>query len=238
MRKKKVFITGGSRGIGAAMVRAFSPTHQVTFTYRTEEAKAFDLIKELGSPPGLGAVQMDLLDPEGMKAILAHLEGEGYDIVIHNAAATSDQVFYFMEEDQWQNIIQASLNSFFYINKAFLPNMIANRWGRIITMASVSGESGQRGQSNYAAAKGALIAASKSLAKEVARKGVLVNVISPGLIETDMSGTAPVADILPLIPIGRIGQADEVAKAALFLASDDASYICGSILQVNGGLYT
>lgn len=220
------------------MVRAFSKTHHVTFTYNTNEGKAHDLIRELGSPEGLRAVQMNLLDAEAMKETLARLEGDAYDIVIHNAAATADQVFYFLEEDQWQSVIQASLNSFYYINKAFLPSMISQRWGRILTMASVSGESGNRGQTNYAAAKGALIAASKSLAKEVARKGVLVNVISPGLIETDMSKDLPLADLLPLLPIGRFGRADEVAKAALFLASDDASYICGTVLQVNGGLYT
>jgi 3-oxoacyl-[acyl-carrier protein] reductase len=220
------------------MVRAFSRTHQVTFTYHTNENKAFELIRELGSPEGLRAVPMNLLDIEGMKATLAALEGDGYDIVIHNAASTADQVFYFLEEEQWQSVTQASLNSFFYINKAFLPHMISKRWGRILTMASVSGEAGNRGQTNYAAAKGALIAASKSLAKEVARKGVLVNVISPGLIETDMSSQVPLAEVLPLLPIGRLGQAEEVAKAALFLASDDASYICGTVLQVNGGLYT
>ncbi|RYF39985.1 MAG: SDR family oxidoreductase, partial [Cytophagaceae bacterium] len=162
----------------------------------------------------------------------------GYDVVIHNAASNDDQAFYFMEEEQWNDVIQTSLNSFFYINKAVLPHMIGNRWGRIIVMASISGEAGQRGQTNYAAAKGALIAASKSLAREVARKGVLVNAVSPGLIETDMTAQLHLQDILPMIPVGRMGRADEVAKVALFLASDDASYINGTVMQVNGGLYT
>ncbi len=224
------------------MVRAFQRTgkHNVTFTYLKNKEKAHALIEELGTPPGLRAVPLDLNNRNSIKELMEQLllEEEGYDIVIHNAASTADQVFYFLEEEQWTDVIQASLNSFFYINKAFLPHMLHKRWGRIIVMGSVSGEAGQRGQTNYAAAKGALVAASKSLAREVARKGVLVNAVSPGLIETDMTSQVPLQDVLPMIPVGRMGKADEVAKAVLFLASDDASYINGTILQVNGGLYT
>ncbi len=224
------------------MVRAFHATgaHRVTFTYHKNLEKALALIEELGSPASVRAIPLDLGDKASLKAAMESLsaEEEGYDIVIHNAAVASDQAFYFLEEEQWENVIQTSLNSFFYINKAVLPHMIQKRWGRIIVMASVSGEAGQRGQSNYAAAKGAVIAASKSLAREVARKGILVNALSPGLIETDMTADLHVNEILPLIPVGRMGRADEVAKVAVFLASDDASYINGTVLQVNGGLYT
>lgn len=224
------------------MVRAFhnSGHYHVTFTYNRNEGKAQELIKELGSPVGLKAQPLNLNDKVSIQNLLKELQGEtvGYDVVVHNAASTSDQAFFFLEEDQWNDVIQASLNSFFYINKAVLPHMIRQRFGRIIVMASISGEAGQRGQSNYAAAKGALIAASKSLARELARKGILVNAVSPGLIETDMTENVPLEHILPLIPIGRMGRADEVAKVVLFLASDDASYINGTVLQVNGGLYT
>jgi 3-oxoacyl-[acyl-carrier protein] reductase len=237
---RKVLITGGSRGIGAAMVRDFALDHQVTFTYCTARERAEALISELEGRNGLRAVPLDLNDKSSVAKLCEQLaaEAEGYDIVVHNAAMTADQAFYFLEEEQWERVIHGSLNSFFYLNKALLPHMIQNRFGRILVMASISGEAGQRGQSNYAAAKGALISASKSLAKEVARKGVLVNVVSPGLIDTDMTKDLSLEDVLPLIPIGRKGRADEVAKVVRFLASDDASYINGTVIQVNGGLYT
>ncbi len=235
-------ITGGSRGIGAAMVRAFHDAgrYHVTFTYNKNREKAFQLIEDLGNPTGFKALPLDLNDKLSITSLLDKLveEEPGYDIVIHNAASNDDQTFYFLEESQWNEVIQASLNSFFYLNKAFLPHMIQNRWGRIIVMASISGEAGQRGQTNYSAAKGALIAASKSLAREVARKGVLVNAVSPGLIETDMTAKGHFQDVTAMIPVGRMGTPAEVAKAVLFLASDDASYINGTVLQVNGGLYT
>jgi len=224
------------------MVKSFvaTGTHHVTFSYHKNRDKAFRLIDDLGKPEGLKAVPLDLNDKDSITTLLDQLSKEeaGYDIVIHNAAMNDDQTFFFLEESQWSDVIQASLNSFFYINKAFLPHMIQNRWGRIIVMASISGEAGQRGQSNYAAAKGALIAASKSLAREVARKGVLVNAVSPGLIETDMTAKANLYEAVSMIPVGRMGTPDEVAKVVRFLASDDASYINGTILQVNGGLYT
>ena len=116
--------------------------------------------------------------------------------------------------------------------------MISQRWGRVVTLASVSGEAGQRGQTNYAAAKGALISATKSLSKELAKKGVLANVVSPGLVETDMTAELDQDHILPLIPVGRFARPQEVAHAVRFLCSEEASYICGTVLQVNGGLYT
>lgn len=239
---KNVFITGGSRGIGAALVRGFAATgvHRIVFTYRQEAQRAAELQAELQDRAVVHALPMDLNDKASIRAAIDQALAlcSGFDIVIHNAAATADSAFYFLDEEQWESVTRLSLNSFFYLNKAFLPHMISSRWGRIIVMASVSGEAGQRGQSNYAAAKGALIAASKSLAKELARKGVLVNAVSPGLIETDMTRELSLNELLPMIPIGRLGRADEVAKAVLFLASEDASYINGTVLQVNGGLYT
>jgi len=239
---RHVFVTGGSRGIGAAIVRDLMArgSYQVTFTYQSRLDLAEALMDELGRPDHLRAVAMDLRNKDSIRAALAKAlgDGPGFDIVVHNAAYTADAPFFFLEEQDWESVIATSLNSFFHINKACLPHMIEKRWGRIIVMASVSGEAGQRGQTNYAAAKGALIAASKSLAREVARKGVLVNAVSPGLIETDMTHSIPVAEVLPMIPVGRFGKPEEVAKVVAFLASDDASYINGTVLQVNGGLYT
>jgi 3-oxoacyl-[acyl-carrier protein] reductase len=243
---KRVLVTGGSRGIGAAIVREFAArkNYEVVFTYKGNQALADELAASIngsdGEPGTVTAVPLDLNNIEQMKQMLAALtEDKGFDIVVHNAGSAEDGPFYFMNEDSWHHVTATALNSFYYINKACLEQMIASRFGRIITIVSISGESGNRGQVNYAAAKGALIAATKSLAKEVARKGVLVNAVSPGLIDTDMiKQLGPLEDIKNMIPMGRVGRPHEVAKVVTFLASDDASYINGEVIRVNGGLYT
>ncbi len=239
---KRVFITGGNRGLGAAMVRYFSeqPEHIVAFTYCTGQDQAHALLESLGRPETIRAFALNLCDSNSIAACLAEILAwqPGFDIVIHNAASKSDGLFYFLEEKSFFEPIQLALNSFYYINKALLPFMIQNRWGRIILLASLSGETGQAGQTNYAAAKGALIAAGQSLAREVARKGVLVNAVSPGWIETDLTEGQVGAEQLRMIPIGRIGRPDEVAQVVGFLASNASSYINGTTIQVNGGLYS
>ncbi len=165
-------------------------------------------------------------------------EDGGFDIVVHNAGIADDAAFYFMTPDQWHSVLNVSLNSFFFINKACLAHMIEKKWGRIITITSISGEAGNRGQVNYSAAKGAMISATKALAKEVGRKGVLVNSVSPGLIETEMTKDLPPIDFKQMIPVGRLGRPEEVASVVKFLASEEASYINGTVVQVNGGLYS
>ncbi|MDQ3233754.1 MAG: SDR family oxidoreductase [Pseudobdellovibrionaceae bacterium] len=238
---KRVFITGGNRGIGAALVRQFAsqPDHVVVFTYNQGEAAAQALIHEIDAADRVKALAMNLMDPNSIaQAIHQALDWQpGFDIVIHNAASKADGLFYFLEEKAFFEPIQLALNSFFHLNKAFLPHMIQQRWGRIILLASLAGETGQAGQTNYAAAKGALIAASKSLAREVARKGILVNTVSPGWIATDMTDDVVGPEHLKAIPMGRIGQPEEVAQVVGFLASDASSYINGTTIQVNGGLY-
>lgn len=234
-------MTGGSRGIGKAIVERFcqDPENRVVFSYRKEAAAAAELRDRLGKDNVL-PVQMDLLDPKSIESALAEAESfcAGFDVVVHNAGFCQDTPFYFMEADQWQNVIQASLNSFYYINKAVLSHMLGQKAGRIIVLTSVSGEIGNRGQVNYSAAKGALISAAKALSKEVARKGVLVNLVSPGLIETDMTEDVPFARLREMVPVGRMGKPEEVAGVVSFLASADASYISGAVLRVNGGLCT
>ena len=185
-------------------------------------------------------IRMDLLDAkESLRCIRSECEERGgFDAVIHNAGMTSDSAFYFMDEKQWRDVIDLSLNSFFILNKTVIPHMVSNRWGRIITLASVSGEAGNRGQANYSAAKGAIIAATKSLAKELGSKGVLANIVSPGLIETDMTSELPDFDFKSMIPVGRFGRPEEVAGVVNFLLSDLSSYVNGAVIRVNGGLYT
>ncbi|MBF0442838.1 MAG: SDR family oxidoreductase [Oligoflexales bacterium] len=239
---KRVLVTGGTRGIGEAIVREFSGcgSYEVVFTYRNNGKLAADIVADLRKGgKNAEAFRLDLSSPENIKTAMHDATMKnGFDIVIHNAGFNDDAPFFFMDEHKWQSVITAGLNSFYYINKASLENMIQKRWGRIISIVSLSGEAGNRGQTNYSAAKGAVIAATKSLAKEVARKGVLVNAISPGLIETDMTKNMPETDLKSMIPVGRMGRPCEVAKVARFLASDDASYINGAVIRVNGGLYT
>lgn len=238
---KRVFITGGNRGIGAALVHHFAklPDHLVAFTYNQGEKAAQALIESLGRPDQVRAFALNLQDPASIEHCLEETIDwqPGFDIVIHNAASKADGLFYFLEEEAFFEPIKLALHSFYYLNKAFLPHMIQQRWGRIILLASLAGETGQAGQTNYAAAKGALIAASKSLAREVARKGILVNTVSPGWIETDMTDDLVGPEQLKMIPVGRIGQPEEVAQVVGFLASDASSYINGTTIQVNGGLY-
>ena len=237
----KIFVTGGSRGIGQAVVRKFAqnPDHKIVFTYNQRHDLANELIESLNSD-NIRHTQMNLQDQTSIENALEQAMGyfDGFDVVVHNAGFAVDGPFFFMEKPQWDNVIQAATNSFFFINQKVLPSMISNRSGRIIVIASTSGESGNRGQVNYSAAKGAMIAASKSLAKEVGRKGVLVNVVSPGLIESDMTSDIPFERVKDMIPLGRYGKPEEVANAVHFLASAEASYICGAVLRVNGGIYT
>lgn len=238
---KRVFITGGNRGIGAALVRHFARLrdHVVAFTYKQDERSANALLKELDMGDSVLAFQLDLNSETSIqKCLQSALEWQpGFDIVIHNAAAKADGLFYFLEEKNFFEPIQLALNSFYHLNRAFLPFMIEQRWGRIILLSSLAGETGQAGQTNYAAAKGALMAASKSLAREMARKGILVNTVSPGWIATDMTDDLVGPEQIKMVPVGRIGQPEEVAAVVGFLASEASSYINGATIQVNGGLY-
>ena len=230
-------VTGGNRGIGRAIVESLCPDHQVAFTYHTRRQQAEDLCAALGSQ--VVCAPMDLQHPDTIRQALSGFLAQGpFDVVVHNAGIVADAPLYFMSEEQWHSVLQVSLNSFFYINKAVLPHMLRRRWGRIISVVSRSGETGVQGQTNYAAAKAALVAAGKSLAKEVAVKGVLVNAVSPGVIATEMTANLNMEELNRRIPLGRPGRPEEVASVVRFLASEQASYITGEVIRVNGGFYT
>jgi 3-oxoacyl-[acyl-carrier protein] reductase len=169
------------------------------------------------------------------RALQAH---QRIDILVNNAGIRHDGLMVFMKPEQWSEVITTNLTSFYHLTRPVVKQMALNRWGRIVSIASTAGQTGVEGQVNYSAAKAGVIGASKSLSREVARRGVTVNVIAPGFIETDMTKELPREQLLAQIPAGRFGKPEEVAAAAAFLCSDAAAYITGAVLNVNGGVYT
>jgi 3-oxoacyl-[acyl-carrier protein] reductase len=235
-----VFISGASRGIGAAIARYLAAAgYDIWLNYRSSEDAALSLQKEIED---LGRscllLPFDVADEARAKAVLEPLLDKEVPFgFIHNAGITRDTILPLMKRVEWDQVIDVHLTSFFILARLFSRSMLSKRRGRIIAIASVSGETGQAGQVNYSAAKAGLIGASKALAREVARRNILVNVVSPGLIETEMIKDLPVEKMVDMIPLKRIGSPDEVAGVVRFLLSKEATYITGQVIDVNGGLY-
>lgn len=237
---KRALVTGGSGAIGAAICRrlAADGLHVVIHAHHNL-AHAQNLCVELRESGGSAeAIQFDVADADATHvALVALLEDGPIQVLVNNAGIHSDAVFPGMHRDQWRSVIDVSLHGFFHVTQPLSMPMIRARWGRIISISSVSGITGNRGQTNYAAAKGALHAASKSLALELATRGVTVNVVAPGIIISDM--TKALFDdsaIASLVPMKRAGKPEEVAALVGFLASDNAAYITGQVISVNGGM--
>lgn len=238
--RRIVFVTGASRGIGAAIVRSLAGAgFDIWLNYHTSQDSAEALkaeIEEKGRRCTL--LPFDVADEKAAHDVLEPMLATNVPFgFIHNAGITRDTLLPMMRRDEWDAVIDVHLTSFFILARLFSKMMISKRQGRIISIASVSGEIGQAGQVNYSAAKAGLIGASKSLARELARRNILVNVVSPGLIETDMVKDLPLDKIVPLIPMNRIGTVEEVAGVVRFLLSKEANYIAGQVISVNGGLY-
>ncbi|GAA4371196.1 3-oxoacyl-ACP reductase FabG [Hymenobacter saemangeumensis] len=165
-------------------------------------------------------------------------KGKSIAVLVNNAGIREDNLFIWMTEEQWKGVISTSLDSFFYVTKHVINDMLAARFGRVINIVSLSGQKGLPGQTNYSSAKAGLIGATKALAQEVARRGITVNAVAPGFIKTDMTGDLNEKELVNMIPMRRFGQPEEVAEAVGFLASPGSSYITGEVLSINGGLYS
>lgn len=241
MNLRRVLVTGSSRGIGRAIaLRLGRDGFAVTVHCRQEREQADAVASEIIAAGGRASVlQFDVCDRAVARAVLeADVAGHGafYGIVC-NAGISRDNAFPALSEDDWDRVLATSLDGFFnVVHPLTMPMVRARNGGRIVTLASVSGVMGNRGQVNYSAAKAGLIGATKALAVELAGRKITVNCVAPGLIETDMTSDLPLAEALRMVPMNRVGQVDEVAAAVAFLMSDDASYITRQVLGVNGGI--
>ena len=242
--KKYALVTGGSRGIGRAVcVKLARMGYHILINYVSNETEArntLELVRQAGQDGEI--LMFDVSRREQVvKAIdaweAAHPE-EYIEVLVNNAGIRRDNVLVFMPEDEWHQVLDITLSGFYNVTQALLQPMLVHKQGRIVNLASVSGMKGQTGQANYSAAKGGLIAATKSLALEVARKNVTVNAVAPGFIETDMTEGLDVATLRKSIPAQRFGNPEEVAELVGFLVSPQAGYITGEVISINGGLYT
>jgi acetoacetyl-CoA reductase len=233
-------VTGGSRGIGAAISTALKAEgYLVAATYAGNDEKASAFTAETG----IKTYKWDVSDYEACAAGIAQVEADlgPVEVLVNNAGITRDAPFHKMTPQQWSEVINTNLSGVFNMTHPCWPGMRARKFGRIITISSINGQKGQFAQSNYAAAKAGDIGFTKALAQEGARAGITVNVVAPGYINTEMMSTIPEKVmnevILPQIPVGRLGEASEIARTVVFLASDDAGFITGSTISANGGQY-
>ena len=233
-------VTGGTRGIGAAIARALQAEgYKVAVNYLGNEAVATKFRKETGIPVFLWSVADYESCAAGVEKVVAELGGP-IDVLVNNAGITRDVFMHKMTADQWKSVIDTNLGSCFHMSRNVIEGMRERGFGRIINISSINGVKGQIGQTNYSAAKAGIIGFTKALAQEGAAKGITVNAIAPGYIATDMvSAMAPeiVDKIKAGIPVGRLGLVEEIARAVVFLASDDAGFITGATLNINGGQY-
>lgn len=242
---KYILVTGASRGIGRAVALQLAKTGMpVIINYHAnssaaEEVKA--LIEQEGGQAEL--LPFDVADKISIDQALDAWEQAHPDdyiaVLVNNAGIRRDNTLFMMPDEDWHSVLDTTLNGFFYVTRRLLKHMMPRRrGGRIINVASLSGVKGLPGQTNYSAAKAALIGATKALAQEVAQRAITVNAIAPGFIDTDMTKGLPEDDLKKMIPVGRFGRPEEVAALVAFLASDEAAYITGEVININGGLYT
>ncbi|OFX58583.1 MAG: beta-ketoacyl-ACP reductase [Bacteroidetes bacterium GWA2_30_7] len=241
---KIALVTGGSRGIGRAVCVGLSKSgYHVIINYNknlTEAENTLNLIKENG---GTGEIlKFDVSNHLEVEKVLDQWKAKNRDniieVLVNNAGIRHDSLMMWMEDETWSDVINTNLNSFFYVTKQLIKEMMVNKFGRVINIVSLSGIKGMPGQVNYSAAKAGVIGATKALAQEVGKKNVTINAVAPGFIKTDMTTDLNEKELKALIPLNRFGEAHEVADLVAFLASKEASYITGEVISINGGIYT
>ena len=244
LNEKLVLVTGASRGIGQAIALTLGKSGATVIGTATSEEGANKISKIFAENNILGkGMRLDVTDNEQISELLKSITADygSVDILVNNAGITRDNILVRMKEDEWDDIINTNLSSVYRMSKAVLRGMIKKRSGRIVSITSVVGAMGNSGQTNYAAAKAGIMGFTKSLAREVGSRGITVNTVAPGFIQTDMTDALPDEQKKALssqIPMARLGTADEIAQTVLFLAGEGGSYITAQTLHVNGGMYT
>ncbi|MEZ4981878.1 MAG: 3-oxoacyl-ACP reductase FabG [Saprospiraceae bacterium] len=241
---KYALVTGGSRGIGRAVSLELSKLgYHILINYHSNEAAAQEAKEEIETQGGAATLlPFDVSNKEQVQSVLQSWldaePGRCVEVLVNNAGIRKDNLMVWMEDADWESILDIHLGGFFYVTRTLLKNMVKNKFGRIINVVSLSGLKGVAGQTNYSAAKAGIIGASKALAQEIARKNITVNCVAPGFIATDMTSDMNEADLKGAIPMRRFGKPEEVASVVGFLAGRGSSYITGEVISVNGGLYS
>ncbi len=241
---KCALVTGGSRGIGKAICQNLAGMgYHILINFQSNVEEAGDTLRRIEEIGGSGELmQFDVSKSADIESVLGAWieknEDNPIDVLVNNAGASRDNLLMWMKTEEWTDVMDINLNSFFLVTKLVLKSMLVNKYGRIINVVSLSGQKGMPGQVNYSAAKAGVIGATKALAQEVGKRKVTVNAVAPGFIKTDMTKDLPEKELKKLIPLKRFGEAKEVAEVVGFLASEKSSYITGQVISINGGLHT
>jgi 3-oxoacyl-[acyl-carrier protein] reductase len=241
---KCALVTGGSRGIGKAIcIKLASLGYHVLINFRSNLAEAEQTLASIRQKNGTGELlpfdvssKPDIIDT--LSRWMETRKEDHIEVLVNNAGIKDDVLMMWMKDEQWENVMRTNLDSFFYVTRQVLNDMLMKRYGRIINIVSLSGLKGLPGQTNYSAAKGAVIAATKALAQEVGRRGITVNAVAPGFIKTDMTENISEKEMKALIPVNRFGTPEEVAGLVGFLVSSESGYITGQVISINGGMYS
>ncbi len=242
---KCALVTGGSRGIGRVICEklATDSEYHILINYQSNQTAAEETLAIIQGLGRTGEIlKFDVSNHEEVKTVLADWESKNpeaiVETIVNNAGITKDGLFMWMTNDDWNQVVNTSLGGFFNVTNFFIQKMLRNKYGRIVNIVSVSGVKGTPGQTNYSAAKGAVVAATKALAQEVAKRKITVNAVAPGFIRTDMTSNMDEKELIKMIPVNRFGEAEEVADLVSFLVSKKAGYITGETININGGIYS
>lgn len=242
---KCALVTGGSRGIGNAICEklAQDSSYHILINYYSNKEEAENTLKKVIANGATGEIlKFDVANFDEVQSVLTQWQEANpeaiVEAIINNAGITKDGLFMWMSQEDWSSVINTSLNGFFNVTNFFMQKMLRNKYGRIVNIVSLSGVKGTAGQTNYSAAKGAMIAATKALAQEVGKRNITVNAVAPGFIKTNMTSHLDEKELVKMIPVNRFGEAEEVADLVSFLVSKKSSYITGEVININGGIYS